>query len=118
MALDAERLAAEVGSLLFTRLSRRHFAARLDPGAWDHVLLRLVLIVLAFSPVVGLAQDCAPDTVKAELLQRNEADQAARKALLSDPQSEEALERVLGIDRENTKYMRALVTECGWPMRS
>lgn len=81
-------------------------------------MLRPVLVMLAFLPAVGLAQDCAPATVKDELLLRNETDQAARKNLLSDPQSEEALELVLRIDRENTKYMRALVTGCGWPKRS
>src|SRR5690606_8525062 len=32
MALDAERLAAEAGSLLFTHSSRRRFAARLNSG--------------------------------------------------------------------------------------
>ena len=81
-------------------------------------MLRLILTVLAFWPVVGFAQNCAPATLKDELLQRNETDQVARRALLSGTQTKDALERVLEIDRENTQYMRLIVTECGWPKRS
>lgn len=85
-------------------------------------MLRLLLVVLlpvpALWPVPALAQDCTPAALGAELLKRNETDQAARKALLADGTSNAALERALEVDRENTRYMKTVVANCGWPKRS
>lgn len=83
-----------------------------------HAMHRFLLAALASLPAVAIAQDCAPTSLQFELLRRNEADQNARKALSADPLSKEALDRVLRIDRENTAYMRTVVTTCGWPKQS
>lgn len=83
-----------------------------------HAMHRFLLAALASLPAVAIAQDCAPTSLQFELLRRNEADQNARKTLSADPLSKEALDRVLRIDRENTAYMRTVVTTCGWPKQS
>ena len=77
-----------------------------------------ILAVLVLCPAVAFAQDCAPAALGHELLQRNDTDQAARKVLGTSPDSREALDRVLRIDRENTAYMRTVLASCGWPERS
>ena len=81
-------------------------------------MFRLVAMALVLFPAIALAQDCASDVLKGELLQRNEADQAARNRLSAEPQSKEALDRVLEIDRDNTAYLRRVLASCGWPRRS
>lgn len=78
----------------------------------------LLVVLVAASPVAALAQDCAPASLQQELLNRDEADQAARKAYTATPESNEVLDRVLQIDRENTAYMRTVLAGCGWPKRS
>ena len=82
------------------------------------MMVRFMLAVLAFFPAAVTAHECAPASLQQELLERNEIDQAARKSLVANHESKEALNRVLQIDRENTAYMRALLSECGWPKRS
>lgn len=81
-------------------------------------MFRLILVAIFIFPAAASAQDCSPGALQQELLQRNETDQAARNALTASRGSEEALERVLRIDRENTAYMRAVLAKCGWPKRS
>jgi len=81
-------------------------------------MFRLVLVFLAAFPAAALAQDCAPRELGNELLQRNETDQTARKALMANAESKEVLNRVLEIDRGNTAYMRTVLAKCGWPKRS
>ena len=81
-------------------------------------MFRLVFAVLIMFSVSAFAQDCAPNSLQRELLQRNQADQTARKALSTSPQSKDATDQVLRIDRENTAYMRTLLANCGWPKRS
>ncbi|MGY0617900.1 DUF6624 domain-containing protein [Lysobacter sp. A378] len=81
-------------------------------------MLRLILIVLVACPLAAAAQDCAPASLQHELLKRNEVDQAARKTLVANRESKEALDRVLQIDRENTAYLRTVLANCGWPKRS
>lgn len=81
-------------------------------------MFRLMLSVLICCPAAASAQDCAPASLRDELLQRNETDQAARKVLAANPGSKVALDRVLGIDRDNTQLMRTVLARCGWPKRS
>lgn len=86
---------------------------------WGCTMLRLLLAVLIVAcPFAASAQDCAPIPLQQELLKRNEVDQAARKVYTASPESKEASDRVLQIDRENTTYMRTVLAKCGWPRRS
>lgn len=62
------------------------------------------------------ALDCNPGKLKTELLQRKEADQNARHALLSaTSQTRDLIDKALQIDADNTKFMRSVVETCGWP---
>lgn len=81
-------------------------------------MLRFIAIILVLFPATALAQNCASDILKGELLQRNETDQAARNKLSAEPQSKDALDQVLRIDRDNTAYLRKMMADCGWPKRS
>ena len=81
-------------------------------------MLRFIAFILFLFPLTALAQNCAPGILKGELLQRNEADQAARKRLSAEPQSKDALDQALQIDRDNTAYLRKMLADCGWPKRS
>lgn len=81
-------------------------------------MLRFIVIILVLFPATALAQNCASNILKGELLQRNEADQAARNRLAAEPQSKDALDQVLRSDRDNTAYLRRMLADCGWPMRS
>lgn len=81
-------------------------------------MVRFLLSALIFWPAISLAQDCASDSLRHELLQRNELDQEGRAQLMANPESKDALENVLRIDRENTAYMRSVLATCGWPKRS
>ncbi|MCH6483057.1 hypothetical protein MMG85_05705 [Pseudoxanthomonas sp. LH2527] len=79
-----------------------------------------LLLVL---PVVASAGDkppgeCAEATLRSELLQRRDADQSARNELTASPGSGEALDKVLEVDADNTKFMRGILAACGWPKRS
>ena len=95
-----------------------HYAARLNSGVRGHVMFRFVLAVLVIWPITAAAQDCAPNSLQRELLQRAEAAQTARNALSASPQSEETLNQTLHIDAENTAYMRTVIAKCGWPKKS
>ena len=81
-------------------------------------MARFFPVALILWPAISLAQDCTADSLRHELLQRNELDQEGRARLMANPGSEDALEDVLRIDRENTAYMRSLLAACGWPRRS
>ena len=79
-------------------------------------LIILATLAIASSPI--LAKDCDPTAMREQLLKRNATDQVARKALLADKASEQALNTVLRIDADNTAFMRQLLVHCGWPERS
>lgn len=81
-------------------------------------MVRFLLAALLFWPAIPLAQDCASDSLRQELLQRKELDQEGRAGLMASPDSKAALENVLRMDRENTQYMRSVLADCGWPKRS
>ena len=76
----------------------------------------LLALLLSISASV-LAQECGPPLAK-ELLQRNAKDQAARKAIGSAPDSRELVDTVLRIDKDNTAFMRSVLSRCGWPRKS
>ena len=78
----------------------------------------LMLVALLLSTSTGvLAQECGSSLAE-ELLQRNAKDQAARKAIGSDPNSRELIGAVLQIDKDNTAFMRSVLSRCGWPKKS
>ena len=79
------------------------------------LLLCLVSLTAAFGNAFAI--ECGPELGQA-LIERNATDQAARKALVASPPSEEALDTVLRIDAENTAYMRRVLDQCGWPRKS
>lgn len=81
-------------------------------------MTRFRLAALVLWPAISLAQDCASDSLRHELLQRKEQDQEGRAELMANPGSKAALEDTLRIDRENTEYMRSVLVNCGWPKRS
>src|SRR5690554_4998600 len=81
-------------------------------------MVRFLLVALISWPAVSLAQDCTSASLRHELLQRNDIDQEGRALLMANPESKDALENVLRIDRENTTYMRSVLANCGWPERS
>lgn len=81
-------------------------------------MVRFLLAALILWPAISPAQDCASDSLRHELLQRRELDQEGRAELMANPESKTALENVLRIDRENTRYMRSVLANCGWPNRS
>lgn len=63
--------------------------------------------------------------LRAELLHRVEVDQQARNGWIAlhgepkdDPRREAARERVDEVDRDNTRWLREVVTAQGWPARS
>ena len=62
--------------------------------------------------------ECAETTLRSELLQRRDADQSARNDVTASPESGEALDKVLEVDADNTKFMRSILAQCGWPERS
>lgn len=102
----------------------RLFKPRLIRGTLDSgvrggmSMVRVFLAALFFWPAISLAQDCASDALRHELLQRKELDQEGRAELMASPDSKAALENILRIDRENTEYMRSVLASCGWPKRS
>jgi hypothetical protein len=79
--------------------------------------LLLVLPVLAFAADRTPAE-CAEARMRSELLHRRDADQSARNGLTASPGSREALDTVLSVDADNTKFMRSILAACGWPKRS
>lgn len=81
-------------------------------------MIRFLFVALFLYPATLLSQDCTPDALRAELIKRNQTDQDARNYMTANPDSSGALERVLQIDSENTKYMRSVLAGCGWPKRS
>ena len=79
--------------------------------------LLLVLPVIAFAGDKPLSE-CAQAALRSELLQRRDADQSARNELTASPGSGEALDKVLEVDADNTKFMQGILAACGWPKRS
>nr|WP_298133639.1 DUF6624 domain-containing protein [uncultured Pseudoxanthomonas sp.] len=85
-------------------------------------LLATGCLLLAL-PVIASAGDkplseCAQAALRSELLQRRDADQSARNELTASPGSGEALDKVLEVDADNTKFMQGILAACGWPKRS
>ena len=76
----------------------------------------LLALLLSISTGV-LAQECGPPLAN-ELLQRSAKDQAARKAIGSAPNSKKLIGAVLQIDKDNTIFMRSMLSRCGWPKKS
>jgi len=81
-------------------------------------MTRFGLAALILWPAISLAQDCLPDSLRHELLQRKELDQQGRAELVANPESKATIENILRIDRDNTAYMRTVLANCGWPRRS
>jgi hypothetical protein len=82
------------------------------------LVLACAALAACAAPAPAPAEDAAPDwaAVTAELASRVEEDQALRTALSGDgPLDPELLERVLAVDADNTRWMKALVTAHGWP---
>ena len=77
----------------------------------------LLIALMLSTPADVLAQECGPALAE-ELLQRNVKDQLARDALVSAPTSKELIDAVLRIDKDNTTFMRRMLSECGWPKKS
>jgi hypothetical protein len=78
--------------------------------------LAFLIVLLAVTSATH-AQDCG-QKLKQGLLQRATADQEARKALQATPTSKEALNAAFQTDADNTKYMRRVLAQCGWPKKS
>lgn len=81
-------------------------------------LTALACIMTLFFSSASMAFDCTPATLKSELMQRKQADQAGRTALRKNPNNKQALQTVLETDRNNTAFMAQVVEHCGWPKRS
>lgn len=81
-------------------------------------MFRVLLAAVMCCPAISLAQDCTPGSLRHELLQRNETDQKGRAELVANPRSQDALDKVLRIDGENTAFLRSMLANCGWPRRS
>lgn len=78
----------------------------------------LALLIFLFAVTsTTRAQDCG-EKLKQTLLLRATADQEARKALQATPPSKNALDVALKTDADNTKYMRQVLAQCGWPKKS
>ena len=99
------------------QLTDQHVAGRLNSGVRGHMKNFLFLALLVLASTDALAQECGPSLAE-ELLQRNAKDQLARKALVSQPTSKELNDAVLQIDKDNTAFMRRVLSKCGWPRKS
>ncbi len=90
-----------------------------------------LLLMLTMGLTAGAESPSTDEKLRQELLGRMQADQEARKAVLSlmqqskKPESEEtkkadppALKRMKEIDRQNTDRMREIVRQYGWPGKS
>ncbi|CAG0931844.1 hypothetical protein TFLX_02311 [Thermoflexales bacterium] len=73
-------------------------------------LLLLILILTACAPAVG------NNDLRLELLQREEADQAALKAFMEAPNFAETLmQQQQQVNRDNTARLKEIVEKYGWP---
>jgi hypothetical protein len=68
--------------------------------------------LLARAEQVDAGRDQA---LRQELLRRAQEDQAARNAFIGDGLSVQAWEQVKPVDRDNTAWLKQLITEIGWP---
>lgn len=77
-------------------------------------MFSLTGVLLAVAGVQG----CAPGDLAAEFETRFHEDQAARRAIAEYGKTDETLQRVLDLERENQAWLEAVLEECGWPARS
>lgn len=82
------------------------------------LLLALLFLGISNGTSVSAQRRVTLPELRVELLRLSREDEAARQLLLARPQDRAAQTRVQGVDRYNTRRLKAIVAQYGWPGRS